>query len=64
MLLTGRTVEAAEAYRLGLLSSVVAPERLMDEATAWARGMAARPAESVVAAKRAVNLALEPEPAR
>ena len=64
MLLTGRTVEAAEAYRLGLLSSVVAPEKLMDEATAWARGMAGRPPEMVAAAKRAVNLALEPESAR
>jgi enoyl-CoA hydratase/carnithine racemase len=40
---------------------VVAPETLMDEATAWARGMAARPPEAVAAAKRAVNLALEPE---
>jgi enoyl-CoA hydratase len=60
MLLTGRTVEAEEAYRLGLLSSVVAPERLMGEATAWARGMADRPHELVAAAKRAVNLALEP----
>ena len=64
MLLTGRTVEASEAYRLGLLSSVVAPEALMDEATAWARGMAGRPAEMIVAAKRAVNLALEPEAAQ
>jgi enoyl-CoA hydratase/carnithine racemase len=64
MLLTGRTVEAGEAYRLGLLSSVVAPERLMDEATAWARGMADRPLEQMAAAKRAVNLALEPEAAR
>ena len=64
MLLTGRTVEAAEAYRLGLLSSVVSPETLMDEATAWARGMAGRPPELVAAAKRAVNLALEPEAAR
>jgi enoyl-CoA hydratase len=63
MLLTGRTVEAEEAYRLGLLSAVVPPERLMDEATAWARGMAARPAETVTA-KRAINLALEPEAAR
>jgi enoyl-CoA hydratase/carnithine racemase len=63
MLLTGRTVEADEAYRLGLLSSVVAPDRLMDEATAWARGMASRPA-TVAAAKRAINLALEPEAAR
>jgi enoyl-CoA hydratase len=64
LLLTGRTVEAEEAYRLGLLSSVVAPERLMEEATAWARGMAGRPRELVAAAKRAVNLALEPEAAR
>jgi enoyl-CoA hydratase len=64
MLLTGRTVEAAEANRLGLLSSVVSPETLMDEATAWARGMAGRPREMVAAAKRAVNLALEPEAAR
>jgi enoyl-CoA hydratase len=64
MLLTGRTVEAEEAYRLGLLSSVVTPEKLMDEATAWARGMAARPVDAVAAAKRAVNLALEPEALR
>jgi enoyl-CoA hydratase len=64
MLLTGRTVEADEAYRLGLLSSVVAPERLVDEATAWARGMADRPPEQVTAAKRAVNRALDPEPTR
>jgi len=63
MLLTGRTVEAEEAHRFGLLSSVVAPERLLDEATAWARGMAQRPRDAVAAAKRAVNLALEPEPA-
>jgi enoyl-CoA hydratase len=63
LLLTGRAVEADEAYRLGLLSSVVAPERLMDEATAWARAMANRSAE-VAAAKRAANLALEPEAAR
>lgn len=64
MLLTGRTVEAEDAYRLGLLSSVVAPERLMDEATAWARDMASAPAATVAAAKRAINLALEPETAR
>jgi enoyl-CoA hydratase/carnithine racemase len=64
LLLTGRTVEADEAYRLGLLSSVVAPERLLDEATSWARGMAGRPRDLVAAAKRALNHALEPEPAR
>ena len=60
LLLTGRTVEAAEAHRLGLLSSVVAPEALMDEALGWARDIAARPPELVATLKRAVNTALDP----
>jgi enoyl-CoA hydratase/carnithine racemase len=60
MLLTGRTVEAEEALRLGLLSSVVAPERLMAEAGGWARDIAARPPELVASLKRAVNAALDP----
>lgn len=64
LLLTGRTVEADEAHRLGLLSSVVPPDRLMEEATAWARGIARRPRALVADAKRAVNAALEPEPTR
>jgi enoyl-CoA hydratase len=60
LLLTGRTVEAGEAHRLGLLSSVVAPEALMDEALGWARDIAARPPDVVAALKRAVNTALDP----
>ncbi len=60
MLLTGRTVEAPEAHRLGLLSSVVAPDALMTEATAWARDIAARPPALVASLKRAVNTALDP----
>jgi enoyl-CoA hydratase len=59
LLLTGRTVEAEEAHRLGLLSSVVAPDGLMDEAMAWAREIAARPPDVVAALKRAVNTALD-----
>jgi enoyl-CoA hydratase/carnithine racemase len=59
-LLTGRTIEAEEAHRLGLLSAVVAPERLMPEATAWARTIAARDPALVGRLKRAVNEALEP----
>ena len=60
MLLTGRAVEAEEALRFGLLSAVVPPDALMAEATAWARMIAARPAETVARAKRALNVALEP----
>jgi len=61
-LLTGRTLEAAEALAWGLLSAVVPPEELLREATAWARRIAARPAALVAEAKRALNRALEPEP--
>jgi len=60
LLLTGRTVEADEAHRLGLLSSVVPPERLMDEAMGWARDIAARPPDLVAALKHALNTALDP----
>jgi len=60
LLLTGRTVEAEEAHRLRLLSSVVPPEQLMPEAMAWARGIAARPPDVVAELKRAMNAALDP----
>ncbi len=60
LLLTGRTVEAQEAHRLGLLSAVVEPEALMREAIEWARDIAARPPELTSALKRAVNTALDP----
>ncbi|MBI3636510.1 MAG: enoyl-CoA hydratase/isomerase family protein [Candidatus Rokubacteria bacterium] len=55
LLLTGRTVEAEEALRLGLLSKVVSPDALLDEATAWAKAIAARPPAEIAQAKRAIN---------
>jgi enoyl-CoA hydratase/carnithine racemase len=58
-LLTGRTLEADEAYRFGLLSAVVAPEALLREATSWAARMAARDSEAVARAKAAINAALD-----
>ena len=42
LLLSGRTVRADEAAALGLVNRVVAPERLLDEAHAYARDLAAR----------------------
>jgi enoyl-CoA hydratase len=59
MVLTGRTMDAAEAERSGLVSRVVPAATLIDEAV----GMAARIAElsrpSVMLAKEAVNRAYE-----
>jgi enoyl-CoA hydratase len=39
LLLTGRVVDAAEAFRLGLVSRVVEPDRLMEEALEMAEQM-------------------------
>jgi enoyl-CoA hydratase len=59
MVLTGRTMDAAEAERSGLVSRVVPAAGLIDEAV----GMAARIAElsrpAVMIAKEAVNRAYE-----
>lgn len=41
LLLTGEMIGAAEAYRLGLVDQVVAPETLLDTATALLRAMIA-----------------------
>lgn len=43
MMLTGKTVSAAEALELGLVDRVVAPEALLDEACAVARAMGDNP---------------------
>jgi E-phenylitaconyl-CoA hydratase len=52
MLLTGDTIDAAEALRLGLVSRVVPAANLLAEATALARRIAANAPLSVRAVKR------------
>ncbi|MEK1893600.1 MAG: enoyl-CoA hydratase [Rhizobium sp.] len=59
LILTGRTMDAAEAERAGLVSRVVAPERLLDEALEAAAKIASLSRPSVLMAKEAVNRALE-----
>ena len=59
LVLTGRMMDAAEAERAGLVSRVVAPDRLLDEAIEAATIIAAYSMPSVLMAKESVNRAYE-----
>jgi enoyl-CoA hydratase len=59
MVLTARLMDAAEAERAGLVSRVVAPDRLLDEALAAAAAINAMSGPSVALAKECVNRAFE-----
>ncbi|MBN2569304.1 MAG: enoyl-CoA hydratase/isomerase family protein [Deltaproteobacteria bacterium] len=55
LLYTGDTIDAHEAYRLGLVNKVVPVEALMDEARTMAKKIARQPGIAVRATKLAVN---------
>jgi enoyl-CoA hydratase len=55
LLYTGDTVDAAEAYRIGLVNKVVPKDRLMDEAKALARKLAKKPRAALALIKRCVD---------
>ena len=59
MMLTGRMMDAAEAERSGLVSRIVAADKLIDEAVKMATQIAALSRPAVFAAKEAVNRAYE-----
>jgi enoyl-CoA hydratase len=59
LILTGRMMDAAEAERAGLVSRVVAPERLLDEAMEAATKISSLSRPSVLMAKEAVSRAFE-----
>jgi enoyl-CoA hydratase/carnithine racemase len=67
LLLTGRTIHATEALRMGLVNRVVAPPTLAEMARTWAGEIARSPQEglaatkSIVAGIRAGRLGREPE---
>jgi len=67
LLLTGRTVHATEALRMGLVNRVVAPPTLAETARTWALDIARSPLEGLAATKeivagiRAGRLGREPE---
>lgn len=56
---TSRTVEAEEAYRIGLLDRVVPAERLMDEALAVAEQIAAWPPMAMQMSKRVLQASMD-----
>ncbi len=59
LILTGDPVDAAEAYRVGLVDRVVPADKLPAEAQQLAAALAERPPLSVRAAKRAMRFAHE-----
>lgn len=59
MVLTGRLMDAQEAKLSGLVSRVVAPERLLAEVFEMAESIAALSAPTMMMAKEAVNRAFE-----
>ena len=54
MILTGKSISAEEAYRIGLVNRVVPAESLMEEARKMAAELASKPTISVRAAKEAI----------
>jgi enoyl-CoA hydratase/carnithine racemase len=54
LLLSGRTVQASEALRMGLVNRVVAPPTLEARALKWAGEIAASPREGLAATKEIV----------
>jgi enoyl-CoA hydratase len=67
LLLTGRTIHATEALRMGLVNRLVAPPTLAETARTWAVEIARSPREGLAATKeivagiRAGRLGREPE---
>jgi len=51
LLLTGRTIDAAEALQIGLVSAVTSPDELMPEALRRAQAIASAPREVLLAMK-------------
>ena len=59
MIFTGETIDAAEALKLGIVNSVVAPEELMNAAYTLAKKIAAGPPITIALAKRTIHHNLE-----
>lgn len=58
MLFTGKMISAQDAFRLGIVNSVSAPEALLDDVMSVAQDMAAKGKVALRAIKQAVNVGL------
>jgi len=61
LILSGRTVDADEALRIGLVNALFPPEELLDRTLELAGSLAAKSPLVLAAAKEMVNLALQGE---
>lgn len=59
MIFMGDPIDAATALNLGLVNKVVPPEKLMEEAMAWAARMASKSGPVLAMAKAAINHGLD-----
>ena len=59
MLFVGETVNAVEAYRVGLVNKVVPKDKLMEEAIALAKKLASRPKAALAMIKKCVDNGLD-----
>jgi len=59
LIFTGRTLDAYDALRIGLVNKVVPVDDLLSTAVAWAAQFAAGPARALAAAKLAVDSGLD-----
>ena len=59
MIFLGDMIDAATALGLGLVNKVVPPDKLMEEATAWAAKLASKSSPVLAMAKMAINTGID-----
>jgi len=59
MIFMGDMIDAATALNLGLVNKVVPPEKLMEEAMAWATKLAGKSGPVLAMAKMAINTGID-----
>jgi 2-(1,2-epoxy-1,2-dihydrophenyl)acetyl-CoA isomerase len=61
LMLSAETLEAKQAYELGIVNKLVPQEKALEEALIWAKQLAKGPSKAFGLTKRAVNAAIFPD---